>query len=146
MRMIGLVNIFNEKESSVFAVEKIKPEETRRYGIVSGIEIEKGIMLVKELVEKPDPAFAPSLLGIQGRYIFTPELFEHQKHVEKGAGGEIQLTDAMQSLAKNKKMFSWTFTGKRYDIGTMEDWFQSHIELSKNSEYSSILEKVINKI
>ena len=99
-------------------------------------------MLVDDLVEKPEPENAPSLLGIQGRYVFTPELFEHQKNVRRGAGGEIQLTDAMKSLAKSDKMFSWTFNGKRYDIGTMKDWFQSHIELSSNSDFSSILEDI----
>ena len=142
----GLVQIFEKKQASVFAVEKIKPEETIRYGIVSGTEIEKGLMLVSELVEKPKPEVAPSLLGIQGRYVFTPELFAHQKNIVKGVGGEIQLTDAMQMLAKNAEIFSWTFHGKRYDIGTMKDWFQSHIELSHISEFSPILEEVISKL
>jgi UTP--glucose-1-phosphate uridylyltransferase len=141
-----LVNIFEERQASIFSVEKIKPEETRRYGVVSGKEIEKGIMLVDDLVEKPESGEAPSLLGIQGRYVFTPELFEYQKNVSKGAGGEIQLTDAMKLLAKNRKMYSWTFDGKRYDIGTMKDWFQSHLELSSDSEFSPILNDVLNKL
>ena len=134
----GLVNIFKEKKASVFSVEEIKPEETKRYGIVSGKEISEGIMEVNDLVEKPESKDAPSLLGIQGRYVFTPDLFYHQKNVKKGAGGEIQLTDAMKSLAKSDKMFSWVFDGKRYDIGTMKDWFQSHIELSLSSDLSPI--------
>ena len=142
----GLINIFEDKKSSVFSVEKIKPKETRRYGVVSGREIEDGIMIVDDLIEKPEPENAPSLLGIQGRYVFTPELFEHQKKVIKGAGGEIQLTDAMKLLAKNDKMYSWTFEGDRYDIGTMKDWFQSHIELSAKSEFSPILEEVLKKL
>ena len=142
----GLVEIFERKRASVFAVEKIKPEETKRYGIVSGTEIEEGIMNVKELVEKPEPESAPSLLGIQGRYVFTPDLFKYQKSVKKGAGGEIQLTDAMQLLAKHESIFSWTFQGKRYDIGTMKDWFQSHLELSANSEFSPILREVVSKL
>tara|TARA_B100001250_G_scaffold405672_1_gene423536 strand:+ start:10 stop:855 length:846 start_codon:yes stop_codon:yes gene_type:complete len=142
----GLVKIFEEKNASIFSVEEIKPEETRRYGVVSGKEVEKGIMLVDDLVEKPEPENAPSLLGIQGRYVFTPELFHFQKNVKEGAGGEIQLTDAMKSLALNNKLFSWTFGGKRYDIGTMKDWFQSHLELSIESEYSSVLEEVLKKL
>ena len=101
---------------------------------------------VDNLVEKPDPEVAPSNLGIIGRYIFTPDLFEHQKNVRRGVGGEIQLTDAMQSLARASKMFSWTFQGKRYDIGTMKDWFQSHIELSIDSEFSNILKEVLKKL
>ena len=142
----GLVNMFNDNQSSVFSVEKIKAEETKRYGVISGKEVEKDVMLVDDLVEKPSIEEAPSLLGIQGRYVFTPELFEHQKTVTKGAGGEIQLTDAMRSLARNSKLFSWTFGGKRYDIGTMKDWFRSHIELSSNSEFSPILEQVLSKL
>tara|TARA_B100001123_G_scaffold438216_2_gene572638 strand:- start:348 stop:1193 length:846 start_codon:yes stop_codon:yes gene_type:complete len=142
----GLVQIYERKKASVFAVERIEPEETERYGIVSGDEIEEGLMLVDNLVEKPKSQNAPSLLGILGRYVFTPDLFDYQKKVQKGVGGEIQLTDAMQSLARDSDIYSWTFGGKRYDIGTMEDWFKSHIELSADSEFSSILEKIINKI
>ena len=140
----GLVNIFTEKNSSIFSVEEIKYEETRRYGIVSGKIVEEDIMLVEDLIEKPNPEDAPSLLGIQGRYVFTSELFNHLKLTESGSGGEIQLTDAMQSLAQVQKMYSWTFKGKRYDIGTMKDWFQSHLELSAVSEFSDIVNEIIN--
>ena len=141
-----LVNMFEERNASVFSVENIKPEETRRYGIVSGKDAGDGIMLVDDLIEKPDPEDAPSLLGIQGRYVFTPELFGHLRNTQVGSGGEIQLTDAMKSLSSTDKLYSWIFTGKRYDIGTMEDWFQSHIDLSFESEYSSVLEGVLKKL
>lgn len=142
----GLVEIFNSKEKSVFAVGNIKPEYTNRYGIVSGEEISNNLMLVNELVEKPEPAMSPSLLGILGRYIFTPDIFRYQRLIEEGKGGEIQLTDAMQALALEEDLYSWTFPGKRYDIGTMEDWFRSHIELSSNSDYSKILNEVISRL
>mgnify|MGYP001451004862 CR=1 FL=1 len=102
-------------------------------------------MLVEDLVEKPEPEKAPSLLGIQGRYVFTPEIFNHLRLTKSGAVGEIQLTDAMKSLSNVQQMYSWTFKGKRYDIGTMKDWFQSHFELSLESEYSTILEEVLKK-
>ena len=142
----GLVDLFLEKQASVFSVEEIRLDETKRYGIVSGKDVEEGVMLVDDLVEKPDPEHAPSLLGIQGRYIFTSELFSHLKKTKIGSGGEIQLTDAMKSLSQVEKMYSWTFNGKRYDIGTMKDWFQSHLELSFKSDYSSILKEVLKKI
>lgn len=142
----GLLRLFEEKKSSVFAVEKIKPEETNRYGIVSGEVIQPEVMLVDKLVEKPEYEVAPSLLGIQGRYVFTPEIFKYQKGTAAGTGGEIQLTDAMQLLANNSKIYSWTFNGKRYDIGTMKDWFQSHIELSAKSEFSEILKEVVKEL
>ena len=139
----GLVNIFRDKQSSVFAVEKIKPEETHRYGVVSGSRVEPEIMLVDKLVEKPEPENAPSLLGILGRYVFTPDLFQYQKSTSAGAEGEIQLTDAMQALANNSEIYSWTFNGKRYDIGTMEDWFRSHIEMSLDSQFRPFLESYL---
>ena len=142
----GLARVFEEREASVFAVEKIKLEDTRRYGVISGNQVEDQIMLVDKLVEKPEPEDAPSLLGIQGRYIFTPDLLVHQEKTNKGAGGEIQLTDAMQSLARESKLYSWTFTGNRYDIGTMKDWFQSHLELSIASEFSPIIKEVLKKL
>ena len=142
----GLVNIFIEKNNSVFAVKPIKPEETKRYGVVSGSKISDNLMLVEKLVEKPESEMAPSLLGILGRYIFTPDIFKYQRMTGTGSGDEIQLTDAMQFLSQNSDMYSWTFGGKRYDIGTMKDWFQSHLELSKDSEFYLSLEEIINKL
>jgi len=142
----GLVNLFNEKKANIFSVEKINLKETKRYGIVSGKEVESDIMLVEDLIEKPGPEKAPSLLGIQGRYVFTSELFNHLKLTEDGKDGQIQLTDAMNSLSQVQQMYAWTFKGKRYDIGTMKDWFQSHLELSIESDYSSILEEVLKKL
>ena len=141
----GLIDIFLDKKTSVFAVEEIKRKDTRRYGIVSGERISSDIMLVDELVEKPEPEAAPSLLGILGRYIFTPDIFNHQKSVEYGKGGEIQLTDAMQALAKESNLYSWKFTGKRYDIGTMEDWLYSHLELLLQSDYRKNIKEIIEK-
>lgn len=142
----GLVGLFYEKKANIFSVEKIRLEETKRYGVVSGTMVDEDIMLVEDLVEKPEPEKAPSLLGIQGRYVFTSDIFNHLKLTKSGAVGEIQLTDAMNSLSKVQQMYSWTFRGSRYDIGTMKDWFQSHLELSIDSEYSSVLEEVIKKL
>ena len=142
----GLVDLFNEKKTNVFSVEKINLEETKRYGIVSGKECGLDLMLVEDLVEKPEPEAAPSLLGIQGRYVFTSDLFDHLKQTKYGSGDEIQLTDAMKSLSKVQQMYSWTFKGKRYDIGTMKDWFQSHLELSVESDFEVILKEVLEKL
>ncbi|OIR21179.1 MAG: UTP--glucose-1-phosphate uridylyltransferase [Marine Group III euryarchaeote CG-Epi1] len=142
----GLVNLFYENEANIFSVEEISLEETKRYGVVLGKEVGKGIMLVKDLVEKPEPNDAPSLLGIQGRYVFTSDIFEYLKLTRDGADGEIQLTDAMKSLANTQLLYSWIFNGKRYDIGTMKDWFQSHLELSIESEFSLVLKGVMNKL
>ena len=77
--VFALVSIFADRGSSVFSVEEILPEDTKRYGIVSGKSVEERLMLVENLVEKPDSSIAPSLLGIQGRYVFTSEIFDHLK-------------------------------------------------------------------
>tara|TARA_B100001121_G_scaffold305713_2_gene323784 strand:+ start:89 stop:952 length:864 start_codon:yes stop_codon:yes gene_type:complete len=142
----SLVNKFNKYGDSIFAVESIQPEETKRYGVISGKEISKQIILVDKLVEKPDTTVSQSLLGILGRYIFTPDIFKFLRKSKPGSGGEIQLTDAMQSFALTHNLYSWKFDGKRYDIGTMRDWFKSHIEMSSESEYSLILKEIINEL
>ena len=142
----GLVNLHYKKNANVFSVEEITLDETKRYGIVSGIEVEKDILLINNLIEKPGPDKAPSLLGIQGRYIFTSELFNHLKSTGNGTDGQIQLTDAMNSLSQVQEMYSWVFGGKRYDIGTMKDWFKSHIELSSNSDFAHILKEIIDNL
>jgi len=138
-----LVDIFHKTKANIFSVEKIKPEETRRYGIVSGKKIDDRLMLVDNLVEKPETEAAPSLLGIQGRYIFTPDIFNCLQDIPIGKEGEIQLTDAMQRLTRNFDLYSWTFSGKRYDIGTMKDWFKSHLELSLKSDFSGAIKEVL---
>ena len=142
----GLVDLYRKKGSSIFSVEKIKLEETKRYGIVSGTEVEEDVLLIDGLVEKPEADKAPSLFGIQGRYVFTNEIFEHLKNTKRGSNEEIQLTDAMQFLSQTHRIYSWNFKGKRYDIGTMKDWFRSHFELSLESDYSLILEEVLKKL
>jgi len=142
----GLVSMFEERKASVFSVELIKAEQTKRYGVVGGEIVDNGVMQVSNLVEKPEPEEAPSLFGIQGRYVFTSDIFAHLKKTEIGANGEIQLTDAMQSFIKDNLMFSWTFEGRRYDIGTIEDWFKSHFELSHLMGFSYIFDEVIKKV
>ena len=110
------------------------------------LKLREIFLLINDLVEKPDFEEAPSLLGIQGRYVFTPDLFHHLKSTGNGKEGQIQLTDAMNSLSRVQKIYSWTFKGKRYDIGTMKDWFQSHLELSLNQITHQILKEVFQKL
>ncbi len=85
-------------------------------------------------------------MGILGRYVFTPEMFHHLSSVKSGVDGEIQLTDAMDYFVQGSDMLAWVFGGRRYDIGTMKDWFQSHLHLSANSDFSTILTEVIKEL
>ena len=141
----GLIDIFNNHHQPVFAVEKIAMEDTRRYGVISGVEIEDSegdLFDVDSLVEKPEPSDAPSNLGVLGRYIFTPDIFNYQSQVDAGIDGEIQLTDAMNMTAQNNSLLAWKFSGKRFDIGTMEDWFRSHLILSNQHKWGKIIKDI----
>tara|TARA_B100001750_G_scaffold7908_2_gene6175 strand:+ start:17857 stop:18714 length:858 start_codon:yes stop_codon:yes gene_type:complete len=138
----GLVDIFNNHHQPVFAVEKIAMEDTRRYGVMSGDKIEDSLFNVDSLVEKPEPSDAPSNLGVLGRYIFTPDIFDYQSEVNAGVGGEIQLTDAMNMTAQSNSLLAWKFSGTRFDIGTMEDWFRSHLILSHQYKWSKVIKDI----
>lgn len=138
----GLVDIFNNHHQPVFAVEKIAMEDTRRYGVMSGDKIEDSLFNVDSLVEKPEPSDAPSNLGVLGRYIFTPDIFNYQSQVNAGVGGEIQLTDAMNMTAQNNSLLAWKFSGTRFDIGTMEDWFRSHLILSHQYKWGKVIKDI----
>jgi len=138
----GLVDIFNNYHQPVFAVEKIAMEDTGRYGVMSGDKIEDFLFNVDSLVEKPEPSVAPSNLGVLGRYIFTPDIFNYQSQVIAGVGGENQLTDAMNMTAQNNSLLAWKFSGTRFDIGTMEDWFRSHLILSHQYKWGKVIKDI----
>ena len=141
----GLIDIYKKYDSSVFAVMDVLPNETDRYGIIDGELLDENLWHVGEMIEKPEPKVAPSNLGILGRYLFTPDLFEYQSKVASGVGGEIQLTDAMSLMAQETKMLAWRFPGKRFDIGTLKDWFKAHTELVLDSSWGSDFSKWLNK-
>ena len=122
-----LVAVHAEFGGNVVAVEEVPAEQTNRYGVLE-IESDDGRMAsVKGLVEKPDPAVAPSRLAIIGRYVLKPEVFEHLSRFEKGAGGEIQLTDAMAKLICKAPFYGLRFEGKRFDCGDKVGFFEANI-------------------
>ncbi|MBX2834368.1 MAG: UTP--glucose-1-phosphate uridylyltransferase GalU [Micavibrio sp.] len=122
-----MVDIYNETGGNVIAVEDVPREETFKYGIVD-VESEKGdCMTIKGLVEKPAPEDAPSTLSAIGRYILQPEVFEHLAAFEKGAGGEIQLTDAMAKLIGRQPFNATRFAGKSYDSGSRLGFIQANL-------------------
>ena len=112
-----LADIHYRFGASVIAVQEVPPEKVHRYGIVKGKRIEKDLYLIDDLIEKPDPAEAPSNLAIAGRYVFTPEIFEFLHKTPAGKNGEIQITDAIRKMIKHHAVFAYKFEGKRYDIG-----------------------------
>ncbi len=128
-----LMDIYEEYNSSVIAVEKVPREKIESYGIIKCNPLD-GIYEIEDLVEKPNPKDAPSDLGIIGRYVLTPKIFNVMEKVTPGVGGEIQLTDALKLLLREEKVYATEFVGKRYDIGTKLDWLKSSIEFALQND------------
>ena len=123
-----MVQVYNEWQCSVLGVERIDPSETQSYGIVRSNSIGNNIGRVEEIVEKPRPEKAPSNLAVVGRYILTPAIFDKLEQVTHGAGGEIQLTDAIALLLKEQAVLSYEFHGKRYDCGSKLGYLIATVE------------------
>jgi len=130
-----LIHAYSETHASVVAVMEVPPEETSRYGVIgmepAGNEQDHGrLHRVTKLVEKPAPAGAPSNLAIIGRYVLTPKIFEKLEQTPRGAGGEIQLTDAIERLMEEQPVYGYEFEGTRYDAGTTMGWLKASVELA----------------
>ncbi|MDA7025488.1 UTP--glucose-1-phosphate uridylyltransferase GalU [Bacillus sp. CLL-7-23] len=129
----GLRQLMDEYEktlSSVIGVQHVPEEETHRYGIIDPLTSEDRLYQVRSFVEKPKPGTAPSNLAILGRYIFTPEIFMYLDKQQIGAGGEIQLTDAIGQLNEIQRVFAYDFEGKRYDVGEKLGFIQTTMEFA----------------
>ncbi|OCA82416.1 UTP--glucose-1-phosphate uridylyltransferase [Bacillus sp. FJAT-27225] len=125
-----LINQYDETLSSVIGVQRVPDSETHRYGIIDPIEEYNRRYQVRQFVEKPKPGTAPSNLAIIGRYILTPEIFMFLDKQQVGAGGEIQLTDAIQSLNEIQRVFAYEFEGNRYDVGEKLGFIETTIEFA----------------
>jgi UTP--glucose-1-phosphate uridylyltransferase len=142
----SMIDIYKKYGGSVVAVEKIGDADTRKYGVIQPQKIEKNVYEVLSLVEKPAPSRAPSRLGIVGRYILSPRIFEMLENTRPGAGGEIQLTDALQGLLKHEKMFAYEIEGTRHDAGTPLGWLKANIALGlKNKTIGAELKDYLKK-
>jgi UTP--glucose-1-phosphate uridylyltransferase len=127
-----LIDVYNDRHASVVAVMQVPHEETSRYGVIDGVVDSRDDRLfkVKGLVEKPRPEDAPSDHAIIGRYVLTPKIFEKLEQTPRGAGGEIQLTDAIEALMAEQDVYAYAFHGKRYDAGTTMGWLKASVELA----------------
>lgn len=126
-----MVKVYEKQGCSLVAVEEVPHDETDRYGIVS-VSSEAGpVAGVDAIVEKPPPAEAPSNLGVVGRYVLAPEIFDALENTKPGAGGEIQLTDAIAALVHEGGVQAYRFTGKRYDCGSKLGYLQATVELAR---------------
>nr|WP_297354770.1 UTP--glucose-1-phosphate uridylyltransferase GalU [uncultured Caldimonas sp.] len=128
--MKQMVEQFADWKATIIAVQEVPPEQTRRYGIVAGTQVNDRLMDVEEIVEKPAPEVAPSRLGVAGRYILTHGVFDEIRRQPKGVGGEIQLTDGIAGLLRREKVFAYRYDGVRYDCGSKEGFLQATVELA----------------
>jgi len=129
-----LMEQFETTQRSVVGVQQVDESQTHRYGIVTPGDQNGRRYQVTDFVEKPAPGTAPSNLGIVGRYVFTPEIFSYLSKQEIGAGGEIQLTDAIQQLNQQETVYAYDFAGKRYDVGEKLGFIQTNIDFALQDE------------
>jgi len=120
-----MIEVYKKYQCSIVAIEEIPKEHTNKYGVIAGNEIEPGLFMVKDMVEKPEPQDAPSNMAIIGRYILTPDIFDIIRQTKPGKGGEIQITDALLTQAKKGMVLGFKFQGKRFDCGSVDGFVEA---------------------
>jgi UTP--glucose-1-phosphate uridylyltransferase len=123
-----MISVYNNRHASILGVEEVPEEETHKYGIVDPGETDGRVSEVRSIVEKPAPEEARSNLAVVGRYVLTPAIFKHLEQIPRGAGGEIQLTDAIEKLLCDESVLAYRFEGKRYDCGSKLGYLQATVE------------------
>jgi len=126
-----LIQAAHANNGSVLGIQTIAREDSNKYGIIAGKEVSSDTIHVSNIVEKPAPADAPSDKAVVGRYILEPEIFECLRHVGKGAGGEIQLTDGIAALRESRNVFGFAYEGTRYDCGSKAGFFAATVALGQ---------------
>jgi UTP--glucose-1-phosphate uridylyltransferase len=128
--MSQMVRAHTQQGRSILAVQEVPQDQVRRYGIVAGEPAGRQMIRVEQIVEKPSPEKAPSRMGVAGRYILTPGIFEEIRNQPTGVGGEIQLTDAIARLMQREAVYAFQYAGKRYDCGSKEGFLEATVELA----------------
>ncbi len=146
-----MTDVYERYRCSVLGVEEIAPEQSRQYGIVAHEPVDGNVERVTGIVEKPDPAVAPSNLAVVGRYVLTPRIFHHLERVAPGAGGEIQLTDAIAALLTEDKVLACRFHGTRYDCGSKLGYLQATVAFGRQHsetgpEFDAYLKELCSRL
>lgn len=126
-----LVEAAHQYNGSIVATQQVDRQDTNKYGIVSGTSVDANATRLHGIVEKPRPEDAPSTQAVVGRYVLEPEIFEHLRKTQPGAGGEIQLTDGIASLLKSRNVFACQYEGTRYDCGSKDGFFKATVEIGR---------------
>ena len=142
-----MLDHYNDENSSIISVQKIMKSESINYGIIEFKEVNKDLMKIINIVEKPSPENAPSNYGVVGRYILSSKIFSMLDKVSAGVGNEIQLTDAIKLLLKTNPIYSYKFSGTRYDCGTKIGFIKANIAFALNNpNYSDELKIYIKNL
>ncbi|WP_367010088.1 UTP--glucose-1-phosphate uridylyltransferase GalU [Staphylococcus capitis subsp. urealyticus] len=142
-----LMEVYEETGNSVIGVQEVPESETHRYGIIDPLSKKERRYEVQKFVEKPEQGTAPSNLAIMGRYVLTPEIFDYLKTQKKGAGNEIQLTDAIERMNSEHQVFAYDYIGNRYDVGEKLGFVKTTIEYAlKDESMKDELKQFIKKL
>lgn len=134
--MTQMAKLYNQFRCSIVAIQEVPPEETNKYGVIAGECMKEGLYRITDMVEKPDPKDAPSNLAIIGRYILTPDIFDIIENTSPGKNGEVQITDALMTQARNGCVLAYKFKGKRFDCGSIDGFVEA-----TNHVYENIYKK-----
>ena len=129
-----MARVFEQRGASVLGVETVDRTETDKYGIVAVEKIDERLSLVKRIVEKPKPAYAPSNLAVVGRYLLTAAIYDKLATIGRGAGGEIQLTDGIAALMNDEAVYAYAFEGRRFDCGSKLGYLEATVEFGLKHE------------
>ncbi len=146
-----MIEVFEEKQASVLGVQTVLHENICKYGAIDATAEGERTYRVHDLVEKPKPEEAPSDIAVLGRYILTPEIFECIERTPRGAGGEIQLTDAIEILGKQQPIYAYDFIGRRYDVGDRMGYLEAMVEFALDradlkDRFSAYLKEITSKL
>jgi len=137
------ISIYEEYGSSVVILKRINKEETSKYGVIDPEKVKPGVFRLKDMIEKPGPERAFSDLGIIGRYVFNPDIFDAIKKTKPDHRGEIQITDAIKILLEKEPVYGYLFKGRRYDAGDKAGYIKATIELAlKRPEFKKIIQDI----
>lgn len=142
-----MIDVHNKYGGNIIAVMEVPMKETKSYGVIEGKKIADNIYEVNNLIEKPEPAEAPSDLAIIGRYILNYTIFEAIEMTEPGKNGEIQLTDAIKKLLTKEQVYACKFKGKRYDVGEKSGYIEANIAFAlKRDELKETIKSYIENL
>jgi UTP--glucose-1-phosphate uridylyltransferase len=143
-----LWHVHEQTQGSVVAVERVPPERLSAYGVVQlNGALGRRLHRIVDLVEKPAPAQAPSDLGILGRYVLTPGIFDALKRTPPGRNGETQLTDALRILCRREDVYAYAFEGRRYDLGNKMDWLKTNVEVAlMRADYAPEFRRFLHRL